>query len=218
MKTEASPPDHPAAGLEAAVAACEADSDVEVVVVVARRSGPYRDVRVRVGALLAALAVIVTVYAPVDFTAELLPPAVVTLFLFGWYLPGYLPLCFRWMTKRPRRVVQVEAAAELALVRQSVILTRRRTGLLIYLSLLEQDGHLLGDVAVRRAIPGDHMNQLQRELDLAARSADPLLALTTFMHGPLCRALARFLPALADNPNELPDAPVWVDEMGPDAR
>ena len=142
-------------------------------------------------------------------------PALLVLILIGAGAASRLTFLLRWFTSYERRKRQVEAAAELAFYRQSVSLTRRRTGLLVYVSILEQDGHLLGDVALRRSVPGDCLGKLQVALDKAANAQNPLEALVTFLEEELKAPLARFLPAKEDNPNELPNRPICIHEMSP---
>ena len=201
--------------LEQAVTLCEDKSDVEVVVVVAQKSGPYRDIQLMVGLLLALVGSLFIVFSPFVFNPYYLVPSLMILIIIGAFLTAKLPFILRWFTSYERRKRQVEAAAEVAFYRQSISLTRRRTGLLVYLSLLERDGHLLGDVALRRSVPGDCLGKLQVALDEAANEDKPLEALVRFLEEKLQEPLARFLPAKEENPNELPNTPIWVNEMGP---
>ena len=201
--------------LERAVTLCEEQSDVEVVVVIANQSGPYGDIQLMVGLVLALLGSLFIVFSPFVFNPFYLVPSLVVLICVGAVLAKKLPFLLRWFTSFERRKRQVEAAAEVAFYRQSISLTRRRTGLLVYFSLLERDGHLLGDVALRRSVPGDCLGKLQVALDEAANEKEPLEALVRFLEEKLKEPLARFLPAKEDNPNELPNSPVWIHEMGP---
>jgi putative membrane protein len=86
-----------------------------------------------------------------------------------------------------------------------------RSGLLLYVSLLEHEALILADQQVLKVLGQDKLNalclELVNELKRGSRVADAL-----------CRAIAQAgdllagaLPAPESNPNELPDALVILD-------
>ena len=200
----------PFAQIEEAVKKCEDSSNVEVVVVFSKRSGPYRDVHFLCGAFLALLTALFLVFSSQQFSDLYLAPNLIIMFFLGYALPWFFPSLYLWLTSRERRTKQVQAAAELAFFRQGVSLTRSRTGLLLFLSLQEGDGALLGDVGVRKAIPGDLMGKLTLKLRESARAKDPVEATLSFL-ADLCEPLSKFVPFNENNPNELPNRPVWLE-------
>ena len=200
----------PFAKIEDAVKKCEDASNVEVVVVFSKRSGPYRDVHFLCGAISALVTALFLVFSSINFSPIYLAPNLIVMFFFGYALPWLIPSLYIWLTSQERRAKQVQAAAELSFFRQGVSLTRSRTGLLLFLSLQEGDGALLGDLGVRKAIPGDKLGELTLKLRQAAGAKDPVEATLSYLDD-LAEPLGKFVPFNASNPNELPNRPVWLE-------
>jgi putative membrane protein len=83
--------------------------------------------------------------------------------------------------------------------------TKAELGVLVYLSLLERRLELIADRGILRAVPSLEWNQALFELRQAGKEPRPE-TLTAGVEK-LGLLLAQYLPASADNPNELPDAP-----------
>jgi putative membrane protein len=215
-----SPEDHDL--VTRAVCKAERESDGEVVTVVAPRSDSYHDVGLHY-AVLAALLVPVLLAALPQRTADGL-----TSFLFGWnaapgrvqigivlfgamtlvflvvrYALAYPPLRMaltpgRTKTRRVhRRAVEMfRVGCELK--------TRGRTGVLIYLSLLERRAEILADRAIADQVEpevwGEAMAVLIDEMKAGRPGAGMAQAVDR-----VGTVLARLLPPRSDNPNELPD-------------
>ena len=82
--------------------------------------------------------------------------------------------------------------------------TRAKTGVLIYCSFLEQSVYILPDRGIEMAIPHEEWQSLRQEFNLIFADKKPTDALlnallkTRLLFG-------RYLPARADNINELPN-------------
>lgn len=183
----------------AAVSRAEERTDAELVVVAAARSGSYRDVALGVGLALAALVMAVVLYAPWEFDPLWLPLDVGLPLALGAVAADRAPWLLRLLTPRARRARQVATAARAAFVEEQVHGTRRRTGVLVYVSALEQRVEVVCDHGVDACVPPGAWNELRWR----ARTLEELLA-GLEAAGAL---LARYLPALADNPDEIPNAP-----------
>lgn len=183
----------------AAVARAEERTDAELVVVAAARSGSYRDVAIWVGVALAAVAMALVLYTPWAFDAAWLPLDVGLPLALGAVGAHRFPWLLRRLTSRARRARQVATAANAAFVEEQVHGTRRRTGVLVYVSALEGLVHVVSDHGVDACVPPGEWNRLRWQ----ARS------LEEFVAGLEAAAdlLSRHLPALADNPDEIPNAP-----------
>lgn len=205
-----------------AVAAAEAQSDGEIVTIIARRSDSYHDVGLHwaIAAMLAALACIaafpaffkslfLTLMGPWEhdledwrFLACILCVMIVK-FLAVRYLLTIMPLRMLLTPKatkarrvRRRAIVLFRAAVEAR--------TRARTGVLIYLSLDEHRAELVADASINAKVEpevwGDAMAALIAEL----RAGHPGegMAQAVEMVGAV---IARHFPRSADDRNELPD-------------
>ena len=182
------------------VGAIERRSDAEIVVVVVGRSGAYRDLAwaAALGCSLVALGLLA--WAPWEFAGVLFPVyATIAAAIAGFTVARSAPLT-RLLAGKRRMQAQVREAAEAAFVQETVHGTRRRTGVLVYVSSLEARVEVLPDQGILGRVPGAAL----ADLDLRAGSLDELV-------GGLRRLgdlLATHVPPVeGDNPNEVDDAP-----------
>lgn len=186
--------------VEAAVTAIEERSDAEIVVVAARRSGAYQDVALWAGLALGFVVLLLVVYAPWDFSATWLPLDLVAAVGLGGWMAHRSDRLLARITPRARQRRQVADAATIAFHEEQVHATRRRTGVLVYVSALEAAVHVIRDHGVDAHVPAAEWNRLRWE----ANDLDGFLA-GLAAAGDL---LARHVPAIAsDNPDEIPNAP-----------
>jgi putative membrane protein len=193
--------------LVAAVQTIEKCSAAEVVVTVVPHAAAHWDVAL--GAALAAVfllqAVVAAFFADASALQVALDSAAVALAVVA--LVRGLPLLGRLLL--PRRVAarRVEVGAESAFCRQGIFRTRARTGVLLYVALLERRAVLLLDDAVARALPAEALDALRAETAALFSRSDSRAALLALLDH-LRRLGARHLPRALDDVNELPDAPV----------
>jgi putative membrane protein len=187
-----------------AIEAIEARSAAEVVIAVRHHSGSYLHADVITGGAVAIAALAFVLFAPFEFSlwSILIDPIVAGL-AAGW-LSTQLPWLRAALTPRARRDARVEHDAHAAFFAKGVRLTRDRTGVLGYVSLLERRVMIVPDVGVARVVPprlwadavGECERVLQAELDGVA-VARALAAL-----GDVCEPV---LPRGDDDVNELAD-------------
>ena len=183
-----------------AVAEIERRSEAEVIVVAAPRSGAYNDIpwRVALGATFFMLALLVWLPTPFDpnwFLADCGAAAALAALA-----ADRVPIFLRAVAGTARMSRQVKEAAEAAFTAENVHATRRRTGVLIYLSALEQQVRVLPDHGVLGHLAPSRL----AALSIRASSLEAFLADLAA----LGEVLAEALPAEeSDNPNEAPDAP-----------
>jgi putative membrane protein len=193
--------------IAAAVRRVEESSAAEVVVTVVPRSAGHWDVALA-AALAAALLVqgaAVAFYPDASALHVALDSALAALLAVG--LVRSLPPLERLLLPARAAARRVEAGAESAFCRQGTYRTRARTGLLVYLSLVERRAVLLPDDGVVGALPAEALASLRAQAAGLFRQRDPgraLLALLDLVR----RITARHLPRAPDDVNELPDAPV----------
>lgn len=194
--------EHPDFGqrIEALVGELEGHTEAEIVVVAARSSGSYQDVRWVAAAIVAMATLLAVVYSPVDFHPLNLPLLMLALGALAWWLTPRAPALNRALTRAGRRRAQVLEASKAAFVEQAVHGTRNRTGVLVYVSELERLALVQRDLGVAGQVPGAAWVGLATE----ARDLDQLEALLRSVGA----ILAEHLPATDDNPDEIPNAPV----------
>ena len=205
-----------------AVAKAERSSDGEVVTIVAPRSDSYHDV----GLHYAVLAMLL-----VPTIAGLVPQGWIDWMLglvFGWNASLSFRLlmlalvvamavvflavrfAFAWM---PLRMAMTPASTKTRRVRRRAVelfragtekRTKGRTGILLYLSLLEHRAEIVADQAIHSRVDpevwGDAMAALVDGVK-AGRSGEGMAQAVE----KIGEVLAQCLPPTLDNPNELPD-------------
>src|SRR6185312_14320230 len=159
-----------------AVRTVEAASSAELVVAVRQRSGSYVHVNLTVG-ILVGLAALVFLRSP---------------------------LLTRIITRRAARRGRVETAARSVFVEQRVHSTSGRTGILLYLSLLEREAVLVVDLAVETLAATDAWRAVVTEIESAMRRGASGFEVAAKVSG-LAAVLGPVLPRSEDDVDELPN-------------
>lgn len=187
--------------VEAAVQGAEAHTDAELVVVVAPQSGTYRDLPFALAsaATLALLAVVIAL--PFEFHPWMLVIELgVAWPAFAWVFSA-AAVC-RAVASATRKRDQVVAAAAAEFHREMVHSTPARVGVLVYLSLLEQEVEVIADVGIQGRIPNGEWALATRPFE--RHDADGFVAGIASI-GAVLRA---HVPPTVDVPRlELADAP-----------
>ena len=206
----------------AAVTAAERITDGEIVPVVAPRSDAYHDVALHYAVMAMLLVPAGIAFVPqawIDWWAGLilgwnpeLSRANVMLFIFAKLIGAFLVVRLL-LAYRPLRMVLTPGATKSRRVRRRAIelfrtccelRTRGRTGVLLYVSLLERRAEIVADKAVTDQVGaeawGEAMAALVEELK-AGRPGDGMARAIEQIGA----VLATILPPKGDNPNELPD-------------
>ena len=189
--------------LTAAVCDVEAASCAEVVVVVRRRSGSYLHADLLAGSVAGFLALAFLLFSPWPFATEwiLLDPLLAFAVVALWTSKSQE--IRRVLTPLGERVRRVETHARATFVERGVGRTSGRTGILVYVSILERAAHVVADDGVRSAVAEEQWRGAVAAIDSAAkrgRSAEVAAAIMGTKE-----LLARALPRSANDVNELPD-------------
>lgn len=186
-----------------AVKAIERHSQAEVVVVIRHRSEAYHDIALVWGIIGALLSFSYVMFAPALFEDWLVYCAPVAGFTAGYAL-AHIPLVTRLSTAKPRLQRSVEIMARALFQKGGIQHTRAKTGVLVYCSCLEQTVYILPDRGVEMALPAEEWRDLRAGFQGIFASSKPHEALLAQLHQaqPI---FARYLPALANDINELPD-------------
>lgn len=197
--------------VRAAVAAAEAGTAGEVVPWVVEACDPHPEAAWKgaaAGALVALAAGWATHFATGGW-GGLWAWAVLPGFtgaLLG-FLAGSLPAAKRWLVDDELLDRRVRTAAEAAFLRGEVFATRERTGVLLFVALLEHRVVVLADSGIEARVAPGEWQAIADDLVAAMRRRD--------LAGGLCRGIAACGRLLAErgvarqpgDVNELPDAP-----------
>jgi putative membrane protein len=187
-----------------AVRAVESCSSAEMVIAVRHRTGSYLHADLLFGILagIAALAFLLfssRVFAPLWI---LIDPVVIGLLagLAAAWSSG-LRRSFTPLALRRRRV---ETAARSTFVERRIHGTAGRTGILLYVSVLEREAALVVDVGVEALAAMDGWKAAVAEIETAVRNREDGVAVAARLRG-LATSLSSALVRGADDVNELPD-------------
>jgi putative membrane protein len=183
-----------------AVDAIETVSAVEVVVAVRRRSYAYRHVNTTIGILVAFAGLAAMLFSSYTFSlvAILFDPFAVG--LAAGALVELLPGLKRVLTPHLQRRLHVHRAARATFFDRGVHATRDRSGLLVYISWLEQEVALVPDLGLQRALPAETL--LRMEQALSAEMKHGGAAVATALEK-LCNQLRDAMPIGGDDTDEL---------------
>lgn len=192
------------AAFSEAVRTVEGASSAELVVAVRQRSGSYVHVNLTVGILVGLAALAFLLYSP--WSHELI------WFLVDPVVAGAIaglvffrsPLLTRIITRRAERRSRVETAARSMFVERRVHSTSGRTGILLYLSLLEREAVLVVDLAVESLAATDAWRAVVSEIESAMRRGASGIEVAAKVSG-LAAVLGLVLPRSENDVDELPN-------------
>jgi putative membrane protein len=193
-------------GVERAVREAERGTSAELVVVVAARSGSYRDIAIAAGGVAGLAVFLVALFAPRMFPAAAVAFEVPAAGALAAWLVHRAPGLLRRLVSSARAERQVERAASWWFLEEAVHGTRARTGVLVYVSLLEERVAVIPDFGLTAAVPEAMLRAVRWRADGSAggprRSDDVLRGIAAI--GALLRER---LPGERADANELPDRP-----------
>ena len=192
--------------IERAVHEAEAKTDSEIIVVAASRSGSYRDLAIAVGAFAALAALVFLLFSPLAFSPIHIPFDLVLVLVLATWVADRSPRFLRLLATRTRKDRQVEEAAAAAFHQEAVHGTRGRTGVLVYVSAFEDRVEVIPDAGVAARVPQGELNKVRWGPHPDGRTPGDL---AQFVDGlkQLGAVLGTRIPALADNPDEVANAP-----------
>jgi putative membrane protein len=121
----------------AAVKAFEAKTSAELVLTVKKQVRSYPEAHLLWGCVLAFGALLFLLFYPMDFDTRMMPVDLLVAFATGYGLSRLLPPLFRLAVSEKKRRESVERAAKAAFFDLGVGRTTGRTGVLVYLAVLE---------------------------------------------------------------------------------
>lgn len=186
-----------------AVVEIEGRSAVEVVVAVRRESATYRHANVIVGLAAAVAGLATTLFAAHAFAlaAILIDPFV--LGLLAGVVVEKLPQLKRRLTPRAVLKEHVRRAARATFVERGVHATTGRSGVLVYISWLEQELALIPDLGLAASLGADALAKAEAALNAVMPAGGAAVAKELEQ---LAAVMAAAMPHRDDDVNELPDA------------
>jgi putative membrane protein len=192
------------AALSEAVRAIESCSSAELVIAVRHRTGSYLHADLLFGILAGVAALAFLLFSPWIFSPLWI---VIDPIVIG----GLAGLAAAWSSRLRRSLTplamrrrRIETAARSTFVERRVHGTTGRTGILLYVSVLEREAALVVDVGVEALAAMDGWKAAVGEIETAVRNKEDGVAVAARLRG-LATLLSSALVRGADDVNELPD-------------
>jgi putative membrane protein len=186
----------------AAVKAFESKTSAELVITVKKRVRAYPESHLLWGSVVAFAALLFLLFYPMDFATHMMPVDLLAAFGLGYGLSALLPPLLRLAVPAKKRRASVDSAAKAAFVDLGVSRTTGRTGILVYLSVLEGMVAVVADSGVT-----PEARRAAEDARAALESAFVRLDVSSFASTleALGAAFAATMARAADDVNELPD-------------
>ncbi|MFC1746484.1 hypothetical protein ACFL35_21000 [Candidatus Riflebacteria bacterium] len=198
--------------IEGFIAELEKETTVEFILVFSRSSGNYNDVKYMVAYSIALFVLFFVLFSPFDFSPGFIPPIIILTFFIGVSFCNHFPVFLRLFIPFERMHENVTRAAQATFIQQKIHLTRERTGLLLYISQFENFFEVLIDSGARKNIS---LGALQKLLcdNFPAKSEKNLMEnpgkIKELLQN-LSKMMAVNLPAKGENPDEIPNRPIFL--------
>ena len=185
-----------------AIQAVEGASSAEVVVSVRRQSAYWLHAHLIAGILAAIAAHAYMLYASQPFSTDaLLAGPILAGAIVGAASTVVLGVK-RWLTPRGRRRSVVRTRARAAFVERGIGRTSAKTGVLVYVSIVERMAEVVADDGVAACVAEAEWAERVAAIDAAVARGGVATARAIAALAPL---LGRMLPRAHDDINELPD-------------
>jgi putative membrane protein len=190
----------------AAIREIELVTAAEVVVAVRPSSGHYRHTDYLFGFGLSFVALLVFLFDSHEFSVDWMPLDSLIAFALGTLLSAALPPVRRALTSQKLMHGAVRTAARAAFVDLKITKTSGRTGILVFASMFERHVEVVTDIGVDPVVLGPAFTEAVRALDLAVHRGPNFPGFLQALRalGPI---LAKAMPRLEGDVNELPDEP-----------
>jgi putative membrane protein len=208
--------------IAAAVAAAEQGTDAEIVTIVAPRSDAYHDVGLHYAVLAMLLVPVGLALVPqawIDWAVALvlgwdahLTRGLVMLYIFVKMAAAFLIVRYA-LAYMPWRMALTPGATKVRRVRRRATelfraaclgRTKRKTAVLLYLSLAERRAEIVVDEAILAKVDPSEWGDAMAALVGEVRAGRPGEGMAQAVER-IGKVLAAHVPALQDNPNEIPD-------------
>jgi putative membrane protein len=186
------------------VRAIETRTAAEVVVTVRARSATHRQVDLAAGAVAAFVALLVYVYFPIEFADDTAPLGIASCFVAAAMLTSALDPLKRLFLLRETRRHAVRREARASFVDQRIGATRARTGVLVFVSLLEREVEVVADLGIDPVAGGAAWSTTLGGLGSAVAAGADVEAFARALLA-LGDVLASIAPVGEGDVNELPD-------------
>jgi uncharacterized membrane protein len=169
-------------------------TQADVVLVVRKVSGNYRDIDYLFGFTVAFVSLCFFLFSPWEFSALSLLLPLLVLFFSGSWLCRSTPLR-RILTRERRRELQVRRAAQSCFFEKKLQDSQNEVGILVYLSMMELRGLILTDRGSAKVLHPERIQHFEHMLSSNVRHRHRARHLASFLRS-FGLYLGEVLPAI----------------------
>lgn len=182
----------------------ESQSSMECVVVFYERSGVYRSGALWLGNIALWLSMAAMLVFPTGLELWLSLAVAVLVQLFGIGIGLAVPGIRRMLTSKAAMQHQCKITAHAIFQKARLFQTSRQSGMLVFVSMDEQQVILLWDLGIGMKIPIAELQQWQDDFQSVFQKRDVVNAVAQEISDMIPTA-ARYMPSIPGNANELPN-------------
>jgi len=183
----------------------EQSTSAEIVIAIAKQSGSYKDISLIFGFICSILSLALIMMVPWIIHHMLVIPMVLLSFLTGYAICEKIDTLKMLLSSSHRKIIQVDRGAKVAFFEEHVSATKNRTGILLYISLLEKRVEILTDCSIDGKLSKSIWNNLAKELMISIKNNKEEMFLQNMKKwGDI---LNREFPPEKDDINEMPNRP-----------
>jgi putative membrane protein len=187
-----------------AIAEIESQSHAEVVLMVRAHANTYPHYPLAAGIILAFAALSYFRFAPIFFDEWIIYAGTVVAFVLGAVVTGGIPRILRMLVGQRRLHKTTEIIARAYFQKAGIHHTRDKTGVLIFVAVLEQQVVIIADRGVEQALPPKEWQQIQQDFNKIFQAVSPVRSLLEQLDK-VRDLFSRYIPQVEDDTNELPD-------------
>ncbi len=187
-----------------AIARLESQSHVELVLIVKEQAGSYAQYPLGAGIALAFAALTYFRFAPDLFDEWIIYAGTVAAFVLGAVAVGGLHGWLRLLAGQKRLAKATEIMARAYFQKGGIHHTRDKTGVLVFVALLERQVALIPDRGVELALPPGLWDTLREDFNAIFQAKNPAAELLAKLDN-LATVFSQYIPQVGDDTNELPD-------------
>lgn len=182
----------------------ENNSLVEVVTIIKQESGNYKDTGFLVSSITTGIILTFLMLVPIDINPYLIYIFTIISFVMTYLLVMNISGLLRLFISTKRQTRNVEIMSRATFQKGGIRHTQAQTGVLFYISILEQKVAIVADKGIEKNVPIEEIETIQTEFDkcfsspnISASVLDALLNTKAIFN--------QYVPPVENDINELPD-------------
>lgn len=182
----------------------ESNSQAEAVVMIKRSSGQYTVYSIAAAGIVFVVSMVYFMLSPIEYDTYMMFTTSILLALLTSVAFQLFPGLYRVAVPKKIREKNVEIYARAIFQKAQMYKTVANTAILIYFSLVEKKAVFMADYGVRLNTPQDEIASIERLINSAICSDNPKAAIIEALKK-IAPVMAKYLPIVGDDINELPD-------------